>query len=186
MNNFPPADRRSKPRDYNDKEYNIWIDGNGSVLVRCYRPGETRTVEILLDNETAYTAFQCDLYLPDGLTVDQDDGDYIFDLTPRKARDHSIASQPQSSGAIRVISYSPHINAYSGNSGALVTCSVTAGSRSGISSPHPHSNTTHPTVNAAAIIFLSRIQFKIKLYSVIVIDHTICLAQRILYGLYYG
>ena len=89
-------------------------------------PGETRTVEILLDNETAYTAFQFDLYLPTGLTVEQEDGDYIFDLTPRKARDHNIASQPQSSGAIRVISYSPHINAYSGNSGALVTFSLTA------------------------------------------------------------
>lgn len=89
-------------------------------------PGETRTVSILLNNEVAYTAFQADLYLPDGLTVEQEDGDYIFDLTARKARDHIIASQLQPDGSIRLMSYSPKINAYSGNSGALVTFNVVA------------------------------------------------------------
>ena len=91
-------------------------------------PGETSTVSIMLDNETAYTAFQIDIYLPEGLTVEQEDGDYIFDLTSRKGRDHNISSQLQVDGSIRVISYSPSIKAYSGNSGALVTFSVTASS----------------------------------------------------------
>ena len=88
--------------------------------------GETVTVSIQLENEVAYTAFQTDIYLPEGLTIEQEDGDYIFDLTSRKARDHNIASQTQVDGAIRVMSYSPRINAYSGNSGALVTFNVTA------------------------------------------------------------
>ena len=47
-------------------------------------PGETRTVSILLDNEAAYTAFQTDIYMPNGLTIEMEDGDYIFDLTDRK------------------------------------------------------------------------------------------------------
>lgn len=89
-------------------------------------PGETYTVSILLDNETAYTAFQADIYLPDGLTIEQEDGEYIFDLTDRKARDHNISSQVQADGAIRIMSYSPSIRAYSGNSGPLVTFQVTA------------------------------------------------------------
>ena len=89
-------------------------------------PGETRAVSIILDNEIAYTAFQTDIYLPDGLTIEQEDGDYIFDLTNRKARDHNIASQLQPNGSIRVMSYSPRINAYSGNNGALVTFNVIA------------------------------------------------------------
>lgn len=88
--------------------------------------GESHTVSIILENNTAYTAFQTDIYLPDGLTVEQEDGDYIFDLTTRKSRDHIIASQLQVDGAIRVMSYSPRINAYSGNSGSLVTFNVTA------------------------------------------------------------
>lgn len=89
-------------------------------------PGETRTVNILLDNETVYTAFQTDIYMPEGLIIEQEDGDYIFDLTSRKSRDHNIASQLQVDGSIRVMSYSPHINAYNGNSGALVTFNVIA------------------------------------------------------------
>lgn len=89
-------------------------------------PGETCTVSILLDNATAYTAFQTDIYMPEGLTIEQEDGDYIFELTTRKARDHNIASQPQPNGSIRVMSYSPGVKAYSGNSGALVTFIVTA------------------------------------------------------------
>ena len=78
--------------------------------------GETLMVSILLDNETAYTAFQTDIYLPEGLTVEQEDGDYIFDLTSRKGRDHIIASQVQADGAIRIMSYSPSIKTYSVNS----------------------------------------------------------------------
>lgn len=89
-------------------------------------PGETQTVSIMLDNETAYTAFQTDIYMPAGLTIETEDGDYIFDLTDRKSRDHMISSQPQVDGAIRVISYSNRINPFSGNSGALVTFNVTA------------------------------------------------------------
>ena len=89
-------------------------------------PGETQTVSILLENEATYTAFQTDIYMPAGLTVEMEDGDYIFDLTDRKSRNHMIASQPQADGAIRVISYSNSINPFSGNSGALVTFNVSA------------------------------------------------------------
>lgn len=88
--------------------------------------GKTAVVSILLNNETNYTAFQTDLYLPDGLTIEQEDGEYIFDLTSRKGRDHNIASQVQVDGSIRVMSYSPSIKAYSGNNGALVTFNVIA------------------------------------------------------------
>ncbi len=88
--------------------------------------GETRMVSIMLDNESSFTAFQTDIYMPEGLMIEQEDGDYIFDLTSRKARDHNIASQPQPNGSIRIMSYSPGVKAYSGNSGALVTFNVTA------------------------------------------------------------
>lgn len=89
-------------------------------------PGETCTVSILLDNETAYTAFQTNIYMPEGLVIEREDGDYIFDLTDRKSRDHNISSQLQADGSIRIMSYSLRINPYSGNSGALVTFNVTA------------------------------------------------------------
>lgn len=89
-------------------------------------PGMSCNVSIILDNEVPYTAFQTDIFMPEGLTIEQDDGDYIFDLTSRKSRDHIIASQSQANGSIRVICYSPHVNAFIDSDGPLVTFNVTA------------------------------------------------------------
>lgn len=83
-------------------------------------PGETCTVSILLDNEAEYTAFQSDLYLPEGLTATN------FALTDRKNANHTLTTTVQPDGAIRLLSYSLNVKTYSGNSGALVTFDVTA------------------------------------------------------------
>ena len=84
-------------------------------------PGETRTVSILLDNEAEYTAFQCDISLPEGLTASD------FELTDRKAASHTFSTSAFGEGsAYRLISYSLKLKPYSGNSGARVTFGVTA------------------------------------------------------------
>jgi hypothetical protein len=82
-------------------------------------PGETRTVSILLDNEAEYTAFQSDLYLPEGLTAAN------FALTDRKNANHTLTATVLPDGGIRLLSYSLNLKTYSGNSGALVTFDVT-------------------------------------------------------------
>lgn len=81
--------------------------------------GETVQVEILLDNETVYTAFQCDLYLPEGLSAAG------FKLTSRKHSSHTLSVITQPDGAQRLLSYSLQLKPYSGNGGALVTFNVT-------------------------------------------------------------
>ena len=91
-------------------------------------PGETKTVEILLDNVTVFSAIQADIFLPEGLTIDKEDGDYTFDLTDRKARNHTVSSALVSNGAIRLLISSQTSKTFSGNSGALVTCQMTAAS----------------------------------------------------------
>ena len=90
--------------------------------------GETKTVEILLDNVTTFSAIQADIFLPDGLSIDQEDGDYLFELTDRKARNHTISAALVSSGAIRILIASQTSKTFSGNSGALVTFPLTAAS----------------------------------------------------------
>lgn len=85
-------------------------------------PGQTVQVSIMLENETQYTAFQADLYLPDGLAVEQNS----FALTSRKAADHTLSTSILPNGAIRLMSYSMRVNPYRGNSGALVTFKLTA------------------------------------------------------------
>lgn len=85
-------------------------------------PGETRTVSILLDNEAEYTAFQCDVCLPEGLTASN------FALTDRKTSNHTFSTSVLGEGSVyRLLSYSLKLKSYSGNSGALVTFDVTAG-----------------------------------------------------------
>lgn len=83
-------------------------------------PGEVKQVEILLENEVQYTAFQADLYLPDGISLVPNS----VELTNRKAANHSIATSQLSDGAIRMMSYSMNLSPYSGSSGTLVTFSV--------------------------------------------------------------
>ena len=82
--------------------------------------GETKQVSILLDNEVAYSAFQCDLYMPDGLTATN------FALTERKNSNHTLSVSTLPDGGQRLLSYSLRLKSYSGNSGALVTMDVTA------------------------------------------------------------
>lgn len=89
-------------------------------------PGETKTIEIQLDNVTTFSAIQADIFLPEGLTIDQEDGDYIFDLTDRKARNHTVSAALVSNGAIRILIASQTSNTFSGNLGALVTFQLTA------------------------------------------------------------
>ncbi len=83
-------------------------------------------VEIMLDNDSVYTALQADIYLPEGLTIEQEDGDYLFELTDRKGRNHTISSVMLSSGAIRILIASQTLKTFSGNSGALVTFNIIA------------------------------------------------------------
>ena len=91
-------------------------------------PGETLSVPVLLDNNVAYGGLQTDLYLPDGLSVDMEDDEYIIDLTSRKDYSHSVSCFEQSDGAIRIYVSSMNTTAFSGNSGAIMTISMTASS----------------------------------------------------------
>jgi hypothetical protein len=89
-------------------------------------PGETRTISILLDNEMEYTAFQSDIYLPEGLSVEMDGDYYVFDLSDRKARSHILSTAVQNDGAIRLLCYSSSVSPFKGSSGALVYMNVIA------------------------------------------------------------
>jgi hypothetical protein len=88
--------------------------------------GETRTISILLENEIEYTAFQSDIYLPEGLSVEMDGDYYVFELSDRKARSHILSTAVQNDGAIRLLCYSSSVSPFKGSSGALVYMNVIA------------------------------------------------------------
>lgn len=88
--------------------------------------GETKQVCIQLDNEIEYTAFQCDIYLPEGLTVEQEDGFYVIELSDRKARSHILYVALQQDGAIRLLCYSSNVSPFKDSGGVLVYMNVVA------------------------------------------------------------
>lgn len=87
-------------------------------------PGETMQVALILENDEQFTAFQTDLILPEGLSVVQEEDEYLFDLTNRKASDHTIISKMRHDGAIRMVSFSIGVKPYSGSTGAIVVVNL--------------------------------------------------------------
>lgn len=84
----------------------------------------TKVVEIMLDNEKSYCAFQTDIYLPSGLEIAMDDDEYIVDPTSRMDRTHMISTNRLANGAIRVFVTSQGSQPFKGNSGAIATMTL--------------------------------------------------------------
>lgn len=89
-------------------------------------PGETMQVAMILENDELFTAFQTDLMLPQGLSVVEDDGEYLFDLTGRNASDQTIISKLREDGSLRMVSFCMSVKPYSGATGALVVINLMA------------------------------------------------------------
>ena len=88
--------------------------------------GETKRLELLLRNDTIYSAFQTDIYLPDGLEIVLDGDEYIIDLTERADRNHTVASSEQADGAVRIFVASQSLLTFSGDTGAVAVIEVKA------------------------------------------------------------
>ena len=88
--------------------------------------GETKRIELMLQNDTVYSAFQTDLYLPDGLEVVMDGDEFIIDLTERAAPNHTVSSFTQEDSAIRIFVTSQSLLTFLGNSGAIAEIEVKA------------------------------------------------------------
>ncbi len=89
--------------------------------------GQTVEMPILLQNDTAYCAFQTDLVLPAGLEVVVDEEDYyVVDLTDRKDRTHTISCNMLPDGSIRIFVTSMSVRPFTGSSGAIAIADVRA------------------------------------------------------------
>lgn len=86
--------------------------------------GDTIVIPVSMTNSNEITAFQTDIFLPEGFELVMEDGDYIVDLSDRKARDHIIMANDAGNGVIRVLSFSPSLKPYSGNDGVLFFITV--------------------------------------------------------------
>ena len=89
--------------------------------------GESKTIALILDNDTAYSAFQTDIYLSEGLEIEQEDGEYIIDLNAeRTAKSHVVSTFKREDGAIRVFVTSQNLATFKGNRGDIAYIQIKA------------------------------------------------------------
>lgn len=79
--------------------------------------GDTIVVPVAMTNAASIISFQTDIFLPEGLEVLLEDGEYMINASNRMTRTHGIMSNAIASGAIRVICYSSNYKPFTGNSG---------------------------------------------------------------------
>ena len=84
-------------------------------------PGETKEVSITLENSASYVAFQFDLYLPVGLTIEAYNAD-----ENRIPESTMLSMARQSDGAYRFISVATNAEPIVGNAGSIVKLTVKA------------------------------------------------------------
>ena len=89
-------------------------------------PGEELEVEILLDNPDAeYRDLQFDLYLPEGITVVEEDEEFLVDKGSRCTKKHTIGFS-YTEGHYVCMLYSTAKNPLTGNSGDILTITLKA------------------------------------------------------------
>ena len=79
--------------------------------------GDTIVIPVKMINQASIISFQTDIFLPEGLEIVKEDGEYVIDPSPRMTRTHNIMSDDVSNGSIRVLCYSSNYKPFTGNSG---------------------------------------------------------------------
>lgn len=93
--------------------------------------GETKELALNFTNELTYTAFQADIYLPEGLEFVYNDTEYGYswpNYSRVNFRTHTWSSELQTGNGLRILCYSNTNSLLTGNEGALMYISVKASS----------------------------------------------------------
>ena len=82
-----------------------------------------------LDNITEYTAFQCDIFLPEGISIAKDDADkLLLQMTGCKTASHVFSARYVSNGALRIIVYSMEDEAFNDSEEGVFSLTLEADS----------------------------------------------------------
>ena len=90
----------------------------------------TKTISLdLADPTESFTAFQCDLYLPEGISINKNKrGKYELSFNEERtdASYHTLSGSLQADGAVRMLCYSTDSEVFLGTEGALINIPLTA------------------------------------------------------------
>ena len=83
--------------------------------------GQSYDVPVAMRNVAGISALQCDIVLPQGIELAQEDGHYLIDVVDeRMSESHAVNVRLLSSGAVRVLITSSAAQPFNGNDGDLL------------------------------------------------------------------
>jgi invasion protein IalB len=98
------------------------IAGSNRLLLQdvTMQDGGSALLSLQLENEDPITGFQCDLYLPTGVSIDN----YMTLLGRTNTNQHGVTTRKMEDGAIRILCASTTNAVFSGNSGEVLSIRV--------------------------------------------------------------
>ena len=89
--------------------------------------GKQQTINLQLTNTGHYTAFQCDIVLPEGLTIAENEQQLpMISVSSANAQNHIVSANYISSGALRLLVMSMNNTAFATNDNDVVTLTFEA------------------------------------------------------------
>jgi hypothetical protein len=91
--------------------------------------GQQQTINLQLTNTGQYTAFQCDIVLPEGLTIAENEQHIpMVNISSANAQNHIVQANYVSSGALRLLVMSLNNSAFAANGNDVVNLTIEANS----------------------------------------------------------
>ena len=116
-----PVDSRAGHRAASATYDKIYIDN--FMLTN----GQQQTINLRLTNTSQYTAFQCDIVMPEGLTIAEDEQQIpMVSINNENAQSHIVQANYVSSGALRLLVMSMNNNAFGNNGNDVVSLTIKA------------------------------------------------------------
>ncbi|MCF0187447.1 MAG: Ig-like domain-containing protein, partial [Bacteroidaceae bacterium] len=89
------------------------------------RKGDTSVLPVEMINDGEVVAFQCDVILPDGMSIAQDSqGEDDIQKSDRFSSSHSLQSRKLANGNYRIVSLSMQNKSYQGNDGVIFSIPI--------------------------------------------------------------
>ena len=98
----------------------IWADDKLKVYDFRISPGETKEIEVCMENDVSYVAFQFDLHLPQGLTLES------YSVGDRVPETTTVSMSEMDDGSYRFIAAAMQAESISGYGGSIVNLTLKA------------------------------------------------------------
>lgn len=98
----------------------IWADDKLNVYDFRISPGETKEIEVCMENDVSYVAFQFDLHLPQGLTLES------YSVGDRVPESTTVSMSEMDDGSYRFIAAAMQAESISGYGGSIVNLTLKA------------------------------------------------------------